>query len=1520
MTVVDKLSFRFRMADEQFARRLYADWDEFCQRCVTDILEKFFSRYDNKDTYTEIDRLDLELGEIPQEEFRNEFSVRLYEVLERNFLPYQNAFRSSQTELPEGREDRETSAQEVSDSGYLLSHAGEKRLENLLHYLEYGFCLPEWDSLGFDLYGESMRFGEQEVVGRIVSLITGKPYIIERLFLQSGEQAAAEIFSSWHKVVDEHCWNELMEALVSRYSDLAMFVAEKVWHDGSDNMIFFSAWLFASTLGRNEKQRYLAAALKQMPRTVLRFIHEASERDGMENLSELLETTHVRRIMEVETERHAEIDVPEYWHGLYGWLLEYYPFNGVPMFGDKRHFHLHLNRSLLSFIRKRTYPAYLSKAELTVQFLLEVFGADHYRTVLDIIYHNQRLNPDGTPAAGDSYAWELHYMLLQLSLVNTVVDSPAPECVARKCSGFAPEPAVGTPEELSALTEPTGAFGKWLGCGKLPDTAKRMLIRRLAKEKPAMLTKWLESRPQRRSLQVLASLIDESALLLLTGRISLQLADTFSSLADLLDELPSGVSWFRGITRDRSRDALAVSILEGIGAGLFPATDSDRNQILQIATLLYRKITGTDISAAVVAVEIQEGLQENESDIAHVPLREFINVVSEQITVGGGTRANTASLPAKPAVSEEGYSALRTLLSDIHIPDGAKRRMLLRWFDIHRGNESEFVRALDSEQLLTTVADILGDVALRQLIMQMASAVSDSCGITDISPAVMLMDWLTGNIVAISDIFSHPVKEVWVSLILSVARWRDKRSRTQVADSVATAVLLLSALSGEKDMAGITDRLIIQADCCSAPSPIAGQADQPVSDTVIPERVSGKRTPGNKAFRVSPEGNTVSVLLIRVREYIRKEKADDYTRRSLGRAEPVSGDNLSKCIPHTDGSGIRHDISGNDLNEVRIVFEKYSDDIAGIGEWLRMEAFTPAQKREIFRGYAGEHPQEATRLIKKSVSSDKDVADLWAGITEKSLLLSVTGRFNGVFPELLTKTIGAVESVAAGLNLFSGSSAELNLSFAKALVLLIAERQDLARADSREIVRLFLAKWRYVLTGRKEYPEAARDKWGKLERIATRTALHSEPGISGRKETSATDIEKPLLGDVRKKADEDMFDDLISWLLSPSVSDTAKSSLLRHYARWQPVLLWKLVRYSAVGAIVGDGIVMLQWCEWLGVETWLEMVSGVSLSLAETLRQVTGCISEKYGAAESVLSDGLLRFIVSYPAERAHYGEVSAIVRRYISGLGETVWKGGMPLFPIKQKTDEQIKNNGTDHIAFQDDSENGSLETGVFESVVRTSYTDDMENRSRKKTIAKEVESTLHIIDNEQLMEDAMEPKYVEVPNAGLCLLALWLPRLFRMLGLLTEDGKNLKDTEARIRAIFILECLVTDEMREYREQELAFSRILAGCPFQVPLPRTLKLTVDEIQVVESMLAGVKANWDKLKNSPIKSFQQAFIARPGRLEQQDGKWVLYVENRAYDILLDSLPWSYRHIRLPWLKKPINVVWREKEELDFEKS
>lgn len=172
----------------------------------------------------------------------------------------------------------------------------------------------------------------------------------------------------------------------------------------------------------------------------------------------------------------------------------------------------------------------------------------------------------------------------------------------------------------------------------------------------------------------------------------------------------------------------------------------------------------------------------------------------------------------------------------------------------------------------------------------------------------------------------------------------------------------------------------------------------------------------------------------------------------------------------------------------------------------------------------------------------------------------------------------------------------------------------------------------------------------------------------------------------------------------------------------------------------------------------------------------------------------------------------------------------------------------------------------------------------------------------------------YLIIPNAGLVLLAPWLPRLFGMLGLFNEDGRDFKDTQSHIRAVFISQWLVVSKPdREYREAELAFNRILVGCHFRIPMPRKMELTQKETETANQMLEGVKANWPKMYNTSIPGFQHSFIERTGRIEKQKDKWVVSVDERSYDILLDSLPWSYTMIRFPWLSKHINVLWRNKE-------
>ena len=1455
MTVIDKIWFRFRMADEQFARGLYADWDGFCQRCVTEVLEEYFSKYDNRETYIEIDRLDLDLGSIPQDEFYDVFPVRLREALEHSLIRQPDETGIAR---PEGTED--TDAETIPIPDKFLPYAREKRFENLLHYLEYGFCLPEWSVREFDLYAELLLFRDTEHTERLLSLLASKPYVLDRLFLQTDAERLAEA-------------------------------------------IPFTQWLSSSVLGRYEKQRYLSAVLEHSPQVLIRFIHGTENVDGVEGMAGLLENPHIRHIMAAETENHAEIDVPEYWYRLYGWLIAYYPFNGVPMFGDKRHFRLHLNRRLLSFIRKRDYQAYLSKADLTIQFLLEVFGADYYMAVLDIIYHNQPLNEDGLPATGDGYAWELYYMLLQLSLIRT--EKSATDNTKGKQPDRTKDEIPSCNDVSASLDASTELFGKWLENMENTERVKRKSLLRLSKERPELLIRWLNTRPERKYLSLLTELLDEPALLLLAGYVSMQLAETVSVLLDALGRASESVSWLRNIGKDRMLMALNAAVLRGIATETFTASDSASTQLLRVARLLYQEITGSEAAFAAgkfsaVGEDVyadkfdftdKSGFTDN--SVLPEPLRELTASIAAEfhtlniIEESAENRYNIHR-PDKHIPVAERLASLKTVLSDSTIPDIAKRLLILQWFDAFQSKERELISALQSERLLDKVIGLLDAAALRHIVVRLFLQYYGTDSMESGTSIVPFAGLLVAYIKEIAEVASKPVKTVWQSLLLSLTSWNGNITSSLGNGYIDGAVRLLSAIVGSDKMQAVIEALIGKF----LPTPYMAAS---INETI-------HRDFDAEGFFSSFENNARLSLLIRLQQYI---GTHNHTPELSATDILTDGGTGTGTAIHTDPADINPDAptAWKTMNEARTAFEYYFNDTAGLAGWLHNGSFSIAQKREVFFRYMADFPEKAMRLIQETVTLDEGTVTLWSEIIGKDDVLRLIGQADFIQSRILLQTIGIVTASFAEAGLFSGSSAEWDSSITKAVLLLLAERQEPGNMDAEETASLFLRSLYYVLTGNKEYEDADRERWQAIEKEAintvTRPATKADT-VFGPASDSKDGMRLMLSDDWKAGQSGKIFGKWADWLLSPSVSDTEKSQMLRYYARWQPKLLWEFVEYSTTGGSGKSNIPFKGWNAWLDTEAWLEMIAGASFFLAETLRRTTETMSRKYGIAEPVLSEGLARFISGYPADRIHYGNASSIVSEYIETLVVSVWKGEVP-----------------DAVQEQLSAITGSGQSGDKEDET-TSQPE--EQQPVWANIVRDVEAELHIVDTEQVLEEAVQPEYIEVPNAGLCLLALWLPRLFDMLGLLAvnADGKkDFKDIEARIRAIFVLQRLATDEVREYEEHELAFNRILAGCPFHIPLPKTLELTLNEIKTAESMLTGVKANWNKLQNTSIKGFQHSFIERPGKLEQREDKWVLYVENRAYDILLDSLPWSYRQIRLPWLKKKINVVWRDKEEFDF---
>ena len=69
-------------------------------------------------------------------------------------------------------------------------------------------------------------------------------------------------------------------------------------------------------------------------------------------------------------------------------------------------------------------------------------------------------------------------------------------------------------------------------------------------------------------------------------------------------------------------------------------------------------------------------------------------------------------------------------------------------------------------------------------------------------------------------------------------------------------------------------------------------------------------------------------------------------------------------------------------------------------------------------------------------------------------------------------------------------------------------------------------------------------------------------------------------------------------------------------------------------------------------------------------------------------------------------------------------------------------------------------------------------------------------------------------------------------------------------------------------------------------------------------------AHWKKLGNTSVNSLRESFLLRNGKLSETEQYWQLQVEGRAWDVLLNYLPWGYSIISLPWMKKRIQVEWK----------
>lgn len=1379
MIRIDHIAFDFTAPDEAFARGLYADWDGFCRRCFERVAEECLAPYGADKALHELERLDLDLGSIPEEDLYSEFPRRLREAL-LDALPPLHTLQI------------QASPEKTAAS----------RMNSLLFYLEQGHPLPEWADEGFN---------PQEETDRLTGLSADSYHTFIR-------KAAILCLKREHA----------LRRLLHRTDNYTIFLD------------LYAAALAEPSAGQAEKRRMLVLLLEERPDVPVRYVHCARGDGELRGMADLLDSLSVRHIIRTETKEHAEVDLPPYWHYLYEWLVKYYPYNGIAMFGGKSDFIRHLHFRLLTFIRGRSGAPYLSKEELTAGFLLEVFGAAYYKDVLNAIYRLQPHTPDGSPVYDGYLNMELYRTFLRLSLLRL------PEVTGGNMAAHEDR------QNDMALPFSAEAFTAWLKDTSQSRTGKREQLMTLAKGQPEMLVKWLqtEGRQDDALLSLLAELAEDATLYRLIAVLSFAASETAKAVQGYIKKHKQETGWLEGLSDSRLAQAFKLSVFRWLASGKDDAGSLLRN--------VYSETTGKEDDAAVETLA-----REMERDSA---------LPEEDERSGKG---------------KVGIRHLQTLLSDPTLSDTLKRRMVAHFWDNYREDYAQAVRLLQEQDMLDEVSNRTDRYAWETILYRM---LRQAAGMEKASDLMPLCRWLANHEAFLSYYYPADTKHgLRAGLLLGIVRLEREGQDKSLKDTVH---FLLVSLFRKSTLPSILKQMVQDTASETTGASDAEQAFS-LSDAAL-----------NGASRDLP---------------------------SLFQEWKHSHEGVSDTL--------------------RTLFESRWHTAEVFAVWLDDTSQTVHDKRELLREAATEKLSEWLSLLRALPEGSKALASLETMLTAHDLLASIA-QANFHQASVLSRVIERLRHPVVSLSVsLTDSGIPLETFLRKTLLAYLQDPKASGRTLSeREITDKFLSYLRLATTG-KEQAEADAVQWKRLaeamadspseytgslpkekllqalsapsaSHIALRQALVRlmdrqpdglliwlEQNTDTNKIYRMAEISDGLmtshwtnrLAAMPGFAHPDAFRQLTAWLLrrlpatelaaalflyvkepgwrtftpeqmeayffsrlygkthAPSIEETlsdeslpraTRQRLFRHNLRYRPEQLLAFIRE----AVRQNSLPLNRWLEWTDASDWLQLAAGLSLAKAELLRQITDILSLPEEERKKVLAT----YIIYGDTEEWPYDTPRETVRSFVETL------------PSMQGEDAD-----------------------VLTATVR------------------KVERELDIPEEQPETEETHE--VLSVGNAGLCLLAPWFIRLFSMLGYLDEERKKFRNTASKVRAVFLLQYLVCGEERDWREPELAFNRLLTALPGHVPLPRRLALTGEERQTADGMMAGVKANWPQMNGTSVQGFRYSFIARNGLMEQEEERWLLTVEEKAYDVLLDTVPWGFRQIRLPWLKKYVQVKWQEKQ-------
>lgn len=271
------------------------------------------------------------------------------------------------------------------------------------------------------------------------------------------------------------------------------------------------------------------------------------------------------------------------------------------------------------------------------------------------------------------------------------------------------------------------------------------------------------------------------------------------------------------------------------------------------------------------------------------------------------------------------------------------------------------------------------------------------------------------------------------------------------------------------------------------------------------------------------------------------------------------------------------------------------------------------------------------------------------------------------------------------------------------------------------------------------------------------------------------------------------------------------------------------------------------------------------------------------------------------PWESAGFDNINELVLFIYKYWSQTSFMLSNSMYFIVAMNTYLIKKIGLPLLVFINRLKTTKIELGVNENKFFNDFQLEIE---KKLSNSKESEDS-----NPDILSDELEKgNFVSIQNSGLVILWPYLYQLFDKLGLIEQ--KKIKSGEID-KAVVLTHFLVYGEV-QYNENMLILNKILCGVKEATFIGEGLELSDFEKEICGSLLKSVINNWEKLSSTSIETFRLTFLQREGVLTRHLSDYTLNVEHKAYDLLLDTLPWNISMIQTAFMKNRLLVEWKTK--------